>query len=110
MNWQTRELLIKISILVCLVVILMFVGGCASTTLEELEAEALQTGDWTEVERREARINFKRALADAAAYCNELDLVMMCRSDVKHRRDIKYISKGCTCTDISTVLQRMRRW
>ena len=41
--------------------LLVFLGGCASITpLEELERQAMLTGDWSAVERRE-RIIAKRA-------------------------------------------------
>ncbi len=38
-----------------LISVLLILAGCASgPTFEELQAEALITGDWSEVERREA--------------------------------------------------------
>lgn len=40
----------------------MLVGACGSyRTIEELEAEATLTGDWSLVERREAQIARKKA-------------------------------------------------
>ena len=43
----------------CMVVVLglFLLGGCGTYhTLEELEDQALVTGDWSEVERRESKI------------------------------------------------------
>ena len=40
-----------------LVLILMFSAGCAGyTPIEQLEADALLTGDWSAVEKREERV------------------------------------------------------
>ncbi len=50
-----------------LILALFFLAGCSSfVPLEELEAQAVLTGDWTEVERREriiARRNMRTSLA-----------------------------------------------
>lgn len=41
--------------------LLLILGGCASgPTLEELKQEALITGDWSEVEKKEKMIEQKR--------------------------------------------------
>jgi hypothetical protein len=54
---------------------LCVLAGCAAgPSLEELTAEALQTGDWSLVEKREARIAARRQPAPkcppgAVAYC-----------------------------------------
>lgn len=50
-----------------LILALFFLAGCSSfVPLEELEAQAVLTGDWTEVERREriiARRNMRTSIA-----------------------------------------------
>lgn len=51
-------------------------AACAGRpTLEELESEALQTGDWTEVERREELLS--RINVTSEAECPE-GFVMVC--------------------------------
>ena len=41
----------------CILILALVAGACAAPpTLEELEFEALQTGDWSAVERREKSI------------------------------------------------------
>ena len=46
--------------------LLLFLGGCGTyTPLEELEAQAMLTGDWSVVERRE-RVIARRKARDAA--------------------------------------------
>ena len=35
---------------------LLIISGCAVSSLAELEAQALQTGDWSKVEKRERQL------------------------------------------------------
>ena len=56
----------------------VIVGCSAYQTLQELEDEAIVTGDWARVERREAREKPKKDLADAAAYCKAQGMILVC--------------------------------
>lgn len=55
----------------------MFLGGCGSfASIEELESQALLTGDWSEVEKREwiiARREARRGIQCPAGYISYCD-------------------------------------
>jgi hypothetical protein len=45
--------------------VVLTLAGCSSlTSLEELEAEAIETGDWSEVERRERVLREQKRTAE----------------------------------------------
>ena len=65
--------------------ILLAMGACADTrTLEELEQEPMQTGDWSAVERREKRMAEQAARKAAGCrvtetlFCEKLADVQRC--------------------------------
>ena len=67
------------------------IGACADTrTLEELEQEAMETGDWTAVERREKKLAEKLARREAGCrttetlVCEELASTARCYCVSKH--------------------------
>lgn len=67
--------------------VLILLGGCGTyTSLEQLEATAMLTGDWSEVEKRE-RIIAKRKLR-AGTQCPS-GMVNVCQAGV--------VRNGCTC-------------
>ncbi len=56
----------------------LLVGCSARPTLEELEAEALATGDWAAVEKRE-RMDKKWGVVQTDSACRD-DYVMICQT------------------------------
>ena len=73
--------------------LLLLLGGCASfASLEELEAQAMLTGDWSAVERRE-RIIARREARDAVQ-CPP-DTIAVCTDAVGRDR--------CSCVRASTI-------
>lgn len=65
---------------------LCFVAGCASgPSLEQLERQALLTGDWSTVERREQAVERRQARdeircpAGQTGYCENRRLIRPCR-------------------------------
>jgi|GEM_PF-6018175 len=61
-----------------LVLITLALSGCAGQSLEELETEALITGDWTRVEKREAKLNERKREAEMARkLCG--DKILVCK-------------------------------
>lgn len=73
---QRHRLKLSLSVIAILVMLAFAVSGCATMSLEELEAEALITGDWSSVEKREASINRRKAEAEMARrLCGEKILV-----------------------------------
>ena len=72
-------------------------GACADTrTLEELEQEAMVTGDWSAVERREKKMAEKQARRDAGCrttetlVCETLASTSRCYCVSKHDRIVDY--------------------
>jgi len=77
-----------------LLIPLIFLSGCTITTLEELEAEAMVTGDWTEVERREVKLEYKKAMSAFTAACNDEGTVVVCEERFRRGR---YDLSHCYC-------------
>ncbi len=78
-----------------LVIALLFVTGCgAIQTLEELEAEANTTGDWSKVERREYRLSYRDRKDKAAKICNDQNLILFC--DNRYQRG-RFDIDHCVC-------------
>jgi hypothetical protein len=62
------------------VLLVLFLVGCSNQpTLDELEAEALQTGDWTAVEEREKLLRRTGRLSDSECPSGTLQ---MCVDDM----------------------------
>ena len=73
--------------------LLVFLGGCASfASLEELEAQAMLTGDWSAVERRERII--ARREAQEAVQCPQ-GAVAVCTDGIGRSR--------CSCVRASAI-------
>lgn len=49
---------------VVLILLLSFAGCSSTSTLEELEAEAMASGDWSEVEKRERILREQKRTAE----------------------------------------------
>lgn len=71
----------------------LILAGCASTrpTLEELEDEALHTGDWSEVEKREGQILHEKRRQQMTEACRQQGALLVCAADVG--RDLR----DCSC-------------
>lgn len=75
-----------VGIIQCAAIFLVLVSGCAglqvlSSTgvgLEELEAEALTTGNWSKVESREARKRQEQEHAARVQYCADSGKTLVC--------------------------------
>lgn len=74
----------------CLSAVLWMVGCASMPTLEELEAEALETGDWSAVEEREALIAKRNARRPAQCPTGH---VSYCQKNIG-RLDCQCISKA----------------
>lgn len=75
---------------------LVLLAGCAAApTMEELEAEAMQTGDWTKVEERE--LAQARRMGRAQAECPK-GYVLLCKAEAE------VADENCKC--ISREAQR----
>ncbi len=73
----------------------ILLSGCGTiTTLEELEAEALVTGDWTQVERREDKLKYEAAMVAKSADCDDKGTVMVCEERFRRGR---YDLRHCYC-------------
>ena len=66
---------------VCLLAVIALFGCTSQPTTEELESEALETGDWSEVEQR-ARV-IERMSAESKPKCPE-HLMLVCIKDGEH--------------------------
>ena len=79
---------------------LLLLTGCGTyVPLEELRAQALQSGDWTAVERREA-VLAKRDIRRGTA-CPK-GTMLMCESRVGNRK--------CHCVDRNSMSRMMTGW
>lgn len=82
-----------------ILVLLLMLGGCGAVpTLEELEDQALLTGDWSQVEKRErtiARRQAKEPLDCVKGY------VSFCETRI--------VNTQCRCVS-HTVMRDMFRW
>jgi hypothetical protein len=58
----------------------MLLSGCAQQklTLEELEREALVTGDWSKVEKREKSLERERIAKERREFCAALKMIVLC--------------------------------
>lgn len=84
---------------VCAVFALLITGCAAAPTLEELEAEALRTGDWSAVEERErliAKRNSRRPQQCSTG------LVSVCEKDLGRYE--------CNCVRKSAMTQVLVRY
>lgn len=82
-----------------LVLAVLLLSGCSGMVpLEELEARALRTGDWTEVEKRE-RIIARRRLRTGIA----------CPSGMLSYCDRSYGADECRCLDNTVINAFFRR-
>ena len=84
-------------VIVLAFVCVMVLGGCgAYPTLEELEDEAMRTGDWSLVERREERQAIKNMHSAYVEYCQSLrgSYLLLCAGPIRTKRDIE---RACQC-------------
>jgi hypothetical protein len=59
--------------------LLLVLFACAPVpTLEELEDEAMLTGDWSKVEAREKRLKYEQEYRAAEQYCKEQNKLLIC--------------------------------
>jgi hypothetical protein len=65
----------KIAPALALLGLFILLSGCATPTLSELEQEANRTGDWSEVERWEAR---EKARMDATTPVCPINMMNLC--------------------------------
>jgi hypothetical protein len=73
---------------------LLLLAGCAAApTMEELEAEAMQTGDWTKVEERE--LAQARRMGRAQAECPK-GYAVFCKAEAE------VTNQDCTCISRET--------
>jgi hypothetical protein len=90
-NYYGRLLLISLLILGFL-----FLTSCvAPSTLRELENEALTTGDWSRVEKRERRDSYDNAMNEMIASC-DYGTMLVC-IDLPIRKDVRDIKWNCRC-------------
>lgn len=83
-----------------IVLALCLLGGCGSYhTLEELEQEALLTGDWSKVERRE------RILANRAARAR-----LTCPGGYIRYCESHGLQDRCTCVDSDVARRMLMSW
>ena len=78
----------------------MLLSGCVGThTLEELEDEALRTGDWSLVEAREARRYVKSLRQEFVDYCLSLkgSYFLLCEIRAGSLRTPEDFSRACMC-------------
>ena len=55
------ETLVKLAVKIVNLIVLCFLAGCAnSVSLEDLEAEAMVSGDWSAVDKREQSLRRRR--------------------------------------------------
>ena len=82
--------------LIGLVAVLLLCACAERKTLRELEVEALQTGDWSAVERREKKMAELQAKREAnckpnqTLVCETLASTSRCYCIMKHDRVIDY--------------------
>jgi hypothetical protein len=75
-----------VEVMLCATIFLVLVSGCASieiissagVSLEELEAQALTTGNWSKVERKEARMRQEQEHAAQVQYCVDHGQRLVC--------------------------------
>ena len=83
-----------------LAILLLTLGGCGTyQTLEELEQQAFQTGDWSEVEKRE-RIIAKRRMRSGT----------MCAPGTTQYCENWGGTSRCTCVSGNTLRETLERW
>ena len=66
------------------ILLFLLISCTPQPTIEELEAEAAITGDWTKVERRERVIRDRLAYDAAVQYCKEFDKILLCYTKGVH--------------------------
>jgi hypothetical protein len=71
----------------------IILNGCAGQSLEEMRDQAMITGDWSAVEKREARIEERLKWERAALACKEQNKTLYCEH--RGKRDIR----NCGCVD-----------
>ena len=85
----------KIALVLTILGLFVVLAGCVSRpTLDELEQEANKTGDWSEVERREAR---ERARTGSTASACPEHLMKLCVE--------QGMQKTCSCVQPGVVAQ-----
>jgi hypothetical protein len=98
-KWEERHMF-KLIVIVLLLLILAAVSACTpAPTLRELQAEALITGDWTAVEKREERWAYKEAMDAASRFCRGFsDGGFLLCVDLPRRQKLADIPRYCGCS------------
>ena len=84
------------------VLIALLLGGCAGTDYEQLEQEALQTGDetlWEKVRHHDERLERERRERQADAFCHEQGLIRACLAHSVPS------DRTCGCTTIQDIFR-----
>jgi hypothetical protein len=63
--------------IVRLIIVTVSLSGCASVSLEELEAEAIITGDWAAVESRERALARRDDHDARVEFCRDQDKLLV---------------------------------
>ena len=85
------------------ILLLPFLGGCGTTSMQELQDEAMLTGDWSKVEQREKRDAKKLAWKAAENYCRENEMILYC----DHKGPVRL--ENCGCAKVSDIREALRR-
>ena len=99
-GWNCWSPFYMIAVMVAVILIL---GACTPMpTLQELEDEALITGDWSLVERREERLNRNKEYRDAVAFCRERHRLLTCET-----RAGRLNIENCSCATRDEIRARV---
>jgi len=93
----------KLIVIILLLLIFAAVSGCTHTTLAELEEEALRTGDWSLVEKREARQAYDVAMEQAIDFCKNMSsgsYVLVC-VNMPRSQKVRHIKDFCGCGPVA---------
>lgn len=80
---------------------LVALSGCASQSLEELREEALVTGDWSRVERWEAKLERDAQWAAATKHCKALagKYTLVCNNSTQ---SVTFdVRTDCSCMEVT---------
>ena len=88
-------------VLLAFIVVSTLLGCATPVPMEQLKDEALISGDWSIVEKREEVYARRHAYSDMVAYCQELDrgpYILYCES-----RGIRIEARDCQCVHPSSL-------
>lgn len=84
---------------------LLVIAACAGVTYEELEEEAMRTGDWSAVERWERREARREQLDKMSKTCTRQGLVLYC----DNRKLPEYTWRECHCVSKPAITDALTR-